>query len=300
MHIHTLHARTHASFLESQRHDPITGDAFKAGDEVVFCASCRSAFLRESWDYMGQAHCGQRETLANFPEAKTLNLKDGPEVEDRLFLAGAEVEGMLISAQKKVGKKMLLRRAVLGNPILLAAIGLYLFRVLVLWDISALWSGSLFNVVLLLVIFLSGVFTASNYIYNKTAFFALGENYLHFFNKKIHYSRIKSLHISFLDGSSVQFMTEAENTVAVRVIIQEAKSKRPRQVRFYRALGSRERIALLYDLLSVSQTTEVNVYSDSARERELIEKLSREYEGNFHLWEDGHKANPDVILPPPQ
>ncbi|WP_338764996.1 hypothetical protein WAF17_00745 [Bernardetia sp. ABR2-2B] len=61
-------------FLEENRQDPITGDSFSLGDEIVFCASCKSAFLKESWEYMGSKHCNQREILKSFPKSTLLNI----------------------------------------------------------------------------------------------------------------------------------------------------------------------------------------------------------------------------------
>jgi len=57
----------------TERHDPVTGDAFVVGSEVVFCAACRSAFLKESWAYMGNKHCKQRKTLTEIPKLETLS-----------------------------------------------------------------------------------------------------------------------------------------------------------------------------------------------------------------------------------
>lgn len=70
MHTHffTLDAQRHVDFLNEQRHDPVTGEVLRAGDEVAFCASCGSAFLRDSWEYLGESHCGQGDTLETFPE----------------------------------------------------------------------------------------------------------------------------------------------------------------------------------------------------------------------------------------
>jgi len=67
MHIFRLDKDTHRSFLEERRRDPITGDTFAPEDRVVFCASCKSAFLAESWEYIGHSHCGQQDTLTAFP-----------------------------------------------------------------------------------------------------------------------------------------------------------------------------------------------------------------------------------------
>ncbi|WP_291723384.1 hypothetical protein [Bernardetia sp.] len=49
------------------RTDPITGDTVKENDRVVFCAACKSCFLKESWEYMNEVHCEQSSTLASIP-----------------------------------------------------------------------------------------------------------------------------------------------------------------------------------------------------------------------------------------
>ncbi len=61
-------------FIKENRQDPVTGDAFLVGNEIVFCASCKSAFLKESWEYMNSKHCGQTATLKKFPISATLKL----------------------------------------------------------------------------------------------------------------------------------------------------------------------------------------------------------------------------------
>jgi uncharacterized RDD family membrane protein YckC len=61
-------------FLKENRQDPVTGDGFGIGDEIVFCASCKSAFLKESWEYMDSKHCGQIATLTRFPIQSKLKL----------------------------------------------------------------------------------------------------------------------------------------------------------------------------------------------------------------------------------
>ncbi|WP_338813510.1 hypothetical protein V9L05_19170 [Bernardetia sp. Wsw4-3y2] len=55
-------------FLQENRQDPITSDSFSLGDEIIFCAECKSAFLKESWEYMGSEHCNQRKTFNDFPK----------------------------------------------------------------------------------------------------------------------------------------------------------------------------------------------------------------------------------------
>ncbi|WP_338766145.1 hypothetical protein WAF17_03200 [Bernardetia sp. ABR2-2B] len=62
-------------FLEENRQDPITGDDFSIGDEIVFCASCKSAFLKESWEFMDGKHCNQKKVLQTFPVFTFLDLR---------------------------------------------------------------------------------------------------------------------------------------------------------------------------------------------------------------------------------
>lgn len=68
MHTHHLNYQEHSHLLQQNCKDPISGDFLTAGDEVVFCASCGSAFLADSWEYMGAQHCNQSETLRFTPE----------------------------------------------------------------------------------------------------------------------------------------------------------------------------------------------------------------------------------------
>lgn len=74
MHTFKLTGQRGETFLAQDRKDPITGDAFAAGDEVVFCAHCRSAFHVSSWEYLGGKHCEQEKTLDAFPVQKKLKL----------------------------------------------------------------------------------------------------------------------------------------------------------------------------------------------------------------------------------
>lgn len=64
-HKHKLNSQTHSHIIGRQ--DSITGDTVEANDEVVFCKSCESVFLVESWEYMEKKHCKQRRTLSFIP-----------------------------------------------------------------------------------------------------------------------------------------------------------------------------------------------------------------------------------------
>jgi len=72
-HLHPVLENTPLAERLKNRHDPITGDAFQLGDEVVFCASCRSAFLKASWEYMDGTHCNQQRTLSEVPRLENLS-----------------------------------------------------------------------------------------------------------------------------------------------------------------------------------------------------------------------------------
>ncbi|WP_338813993.1 hypothetical protein V9L05_00815 [Bernardetia sp. Wsw4-3y2] len=77
MHIHKINpnSQEHQNFLAQNRKDPITGDSILEGDEVVFCAGCKSVFLKDTWEYLGNRHCEQSETLIDFPVQELMQLK---------------------------------------------------------------------------------------------------------------------------------------------------------------------------------------------------------------------------------
>ena len=92
MHIHKINpnSQEHQNFLAQNRKDPITGDSISEGDEVVFCASCKSVFLKDTWEYLGNRHCEQMETLIKLPIQKNIHLKV---VDDILFYQSLSMEG---------------------------------------------------------------------------------------------------------------------------------------------------------------------------------------------------------------
>ncbi len=79
MNIHKIDSTSqeHQNFLAQNRKDPITGDSIVEANEVVFCASCKSVFLVDTWKYLDKKHCNQSETLIEFPSTKLdLIIKD--------------------------------------------------------------------------------------------------------------------------------------------------------------------------------------------------------------------------------
>ena len=77
-HDHLLKERQHADFLSENRIDPITGDKIQAGNRIVICAACKSAFLEESWNYLRQQHCNQYGTLNKIPKTEKIYFKEEP------------------------------------------------------------------------------------------------------------------------------------------------------------------------------------------------------------------------------
>ena len=74
MTIHTLEKEKHSDFLTQNRIDPITGDVLQENDKIVICASCKSAFLADSWEYMDRKHCNQTITLREIPKLEVFKL----------------------------------------------------------------------------------------------------------------------------------------------------------------------------------------------------------------------------------
>lgn len=72
MYIHQLDPKKHEKFLTQSRIDPITGDVLEAGDKIVLCAECKSAFQEDSWHYLGNRHCNQSNTLPAIPQTTSL------------------------------------------------------------------------------------------------------------------------------------------------------------------------------------------------------------------------------------
>lgn len=75
---HHLETELHSEFLKQGRIDPITGEEIEEGHTIVICSACKSAFFIESWEYLGQTHCNQAETLIEIPKPKNMFLKAKP------------------------------------------------------------------------------------------------------------------------------------------------------------------------------------------------------------------------------
>ena len=79
MNSYILQVEEHKTLLAQNRIDPITGDKISEGDEVVFCAGCKSIFLKDTWEYLGGKHCNQTNTLKYIP-VSSAKLKLGNDI----------------------------------------------------------------------------------------------------------------------------------------------------------------------------------------------------------------------------
>ncbi len=110
MHIHKINpnSQEHQSFLAQNKKDPITGDSISEGDEVVFCAGCKSVFLRDTWEYLGEEHCEQYKTLIEFPSTIIkINLTSKEDIlfYDFLPLKKNEINNVPHTVNSKLWKK---------------------------------------------------------------------------------------------------------------------------------------------------------------------------------------------------
>lgn len=72
--IHKLVYPKYANIINSSRHDPVTKESFREGQEVIACAKCKSIFDLNSWKYINETHCKQKETLVDI-----LDLENPPD-----------------------------------------------------------------------------------------------------------------------------------------------------------------------------------------------------------------------------
>jgi hypothetical protein len=141
--LHTYHLDTtnHSDFLKQKRVDPITGEKIEEGHTIVICAACKSAFFIESWEYLGNTHCSQEQTLAQIPVTKTLQLALKPlEYLPFLFRKGSYYPWDKKEADTEFYKLILLA---IGGSVL----GLFM----VAWSLFWLQNGFLFFIELIIL-----------------------------------------------------------------------------------------------------------------------------------------------------
>jgi hypothetical protein len=276
MHTHRLKLPTHEAFLQEKRHDPVTGDAFREGDEVVFCASCRSAFLKSSWEYMGGAHCGQENTLAKMPYAQAIDVKKGVPFEDDelVFSSLSSVEGKTIPPHNQ---KAVFWPVVAFHTFRMIPSGIFLiifYTHLVNFPFSLVLLPMAWGIDALI---LKGIKSYTE------KFFALGKKYVHLYGKKISYRKVEHVSIQIIEKES-GLAEDGESYIVFYITI--VKDGKVHEFEFRRLSHKVARAKLIYTLLDLAQNT--TVYFDSPYEDDklLIEKLQREYEGDLRFFEE--------------
>ncbi|WP_338760418.1 hypothetical protein WAF17_13575 [Bernardetia sp. ABR2-2B] len=143
---HRLEKELHSEFLEQGRIDPITGELIEEGHTIVICAACKSAFFIESWEYLGEEHCNQTDTLTDIPKPKNLFLESKP-LEYLPFLFR---KGVYFAKDGSAGTLEMLKLLVYTSSSLL---GLGIFTVLIGYFISVILAGLVcFGLVILIAI----------------------------------------------------------------------------------------------------------------------------------------------------
>jgi hypothetical protein len=80
IHIHRVDQVKHRNFLRENRSDPFTKKVIIHGDQIIFCAGCKSAFLHSSWQAMGNKHCNQSNTTSDFQSLEEMTTRFGNNV----------------------------------------------------------------------------------------------------------------------------------------------------------------------------------------------------------------------------
>jgi len=274
MHTHHLKLPTHEAFLCEERHDPVTGDAFREGDEVVFCASCRSAFLKSSWEYMGEEHCGQENTLAKIPYAQAIDVKKGVPFKDDLIVFSNidDYQGRII---KSIRKKITLH-----HKILYSTIRVLLISFCVILQFLITFPGGI-PVIAFTIAFYT-FFSQRLKKYTKD-FFAFGENYIYTQEEKISYHKVDSITV-LIENIKARVKNSAYTQRNFHVIVRCGESIY--EVRANEVNYEISRVNLIYTLLDVAQHTTIYFKSSYEEDMQLVEKLQREYEGDLRFFEE--------------
>jgi len=201
MHTHRLQLPKHQHFLDEKRHDPITGDKFQEGDEVVFCAGCNSAFSMDSWHYMGKKHCNQSITLKELPGAMT-SLRDlEPEdkdidpyspFSDRLLYDNLELSGITLDGRQVIDSSYLYDAPsllfLIGMLTFMPAYGVYNETESTLWSYVVGGCGALLAILYSYYVYSSSESSVKDFI-------GLGKKFFYQHERKTHYAKINYLKV---------------------------------------------------------------------------------------------------------
>jgi hypothetical protein len=293
----------------TERHDPITGDAFQAGDKVVFCANCHSAFLADSWKYMGGLHCGQSRTLRKIPALEEINLgKRLEEIQHKTIKEDTFIFEMK-NAQTNFYRTILTKKSHEDDeaPVWLPYAVVFMFGFAVLPPLfmevassvkAAKFAFILFISIFVLLLFYYFIFVRpkqkhKNKIENpvkkpKNIGFHLGEYFLYLIEpvpkkvfrfllkpsyKTYNYADLKYIALSYSDNEGETSLNLKAETKEGETIHSSAKLPK-REVPFYLRTG----------LLEISQYTPVHYAPLDEKDQKVIENLMQRYRNDVKLY----------------
>ncbi len=257
MHIHKINSEEHSAFLKENRQDPITGDLIEEGDEVVFCAECKSAFLKDTWIYLDKKHCNQSRTIKKPTFGQSLVLARAKQETVFIPLEGAKSfkkfskhtkNGYWTSEYESIKNNIVVYNEREGTGLILL-LGMIMYVVFMFYfGVSVGLFGLISSPVLLL---LARYYINLVYSSNKDkAMLGVGEKelILYFSEKRqksfIGYNQVEKVIVTYNseDKSSIEIMDK--NNVVIKTELQTALIKK-----FLTALTERNR-QLVVELVS--------------------------------------------------
>ncbi|WP_338766658.1 hypothetical protein WAF17_04265 [Bernardetia sp. ABR2-2B] len=245
------------------RTDPITGDSVKENDTVVFCATCQSCFLEDSWMYMNEIHCEQNQTLDSIPVLASK------------LVARKTKEEVIAVLPKKV------------NTLLLGL----LFTLISLLSFGFYYNGQKATLEILMVMFLGSAFVGftsgfllSTNLFRKIIGFDKQDIYL--FKNRL---EIEKETFYWKDIKQVKFQREME------YVWERPASKTPtlflyfhdgtRQIKNLPTRDYKNIEKFLKGLAKISKFTEVYLYSEQSQEHIIIKRIKENTKGNIIVGE---------------
>jgi formylglycine-generating enzyme required for sulfatase activity len=123
---HRLDPDRHAAFLSECRLDPFTHEPLKAGDVIVVCSKCKSAFLLASWQALGDSHCSQTETLPTLPQSQVSRF--GQKVQSPHAVVPAPASVVNLNHKARSNRIYLALAAIVIVLVLIISIGIITLR----------------------------------------------------------------------------------------------------------------------------------------------------------------------------
>ena len=297
MHIHKIDSslEEHQNFLAQNRKDPITGDSILDGDQVVFCAGCKSVFLKDTWEYLGNRHCEQYETLAKFPVQKEIRLK----VEDTILFytslpkSGKSQESIPSQAKKtpwiQTSQNISPYQHILHHPFMKA--GKIVFVVLYIMMFNLMNKG-FSPIIFFLPIALQGIILLHDWYYGQkieSTYKYFSDNTFYITKKSIGFATKYGIEEFVLPVQEIQgiIFHEKDNLFSNSYCkINYKKNGLNQTLKFKVDSGIFQSGTILFSALnSLSSTHSIPIYIESKKENTLyhIQKMVANGNSNIHI-----------------